>query len=225
MKKLLFSLILLAVCTTSNAQVNVEAGYASDFTVRGTSRAVNTSVVGITGVKDVADSTYVYGFNYFTPTKRNSAQNHSGLGMSYYADFDEWSFVADVQGNYHLTQTAIGNSIEFGGGVTFYKLPYISKFADISIYYWDDIDLDNRGVEFRIGKRFADVLIDNVNITPNASVYVFNNYTAYSAKVKIDYSKYVIRPFVELSFIDNDAAGSYALDNDYQAYAGFKYKF
>jgi len=225
MKKIIVTLITLLTCVSAYTQVNLESGYATDFTIRGTSRATNTAVVGITGIKDVSDKMYVYGFNYFVPTKRQTAQNHTGLGLSYYADLDEWSFMADFQGNYHLTQTPTGNSIEFGTGLTFYNLPYINKFANISLYYWDDIDLNSRGIEVSVSKRFANVGLNYLNVIPKASVYVFNTHTAYAAQIKVDYSKFIIRPFAELSYMNNDAIGSLALDNDYQAYVGLSYKF
>ena len=68
MKKLIFSVMLAAVTSAGNAQVSVDAGYTSDFTIAGTARAKNTAVIGVQGVKDLGKGFTLYGFNYFLPT-------------------------------------------------------------------------------------------------------------------------------------------------------------
>ena len=48
MKKTFFSCLLLAALTvTGNAQVKIDAGYATDFTIAGTARAEDSAYLGI----------------------------------------------------------------------------------------------------------------------------------------------------------------------------------
>jgi len=43
--------------------------------------------------------------------------------------------------------------------------------------------------------------------------------------LRADYTKYAIRPYVQVSYFDNDLTGDLALDNDVQYTVGLNYSF
>jgi len=251
MKKLIFSVLLAAVTTAGNAQVSVDAGYTSDFTIAGTARAKDTAVIGITGAKALGKGFTLYGFNYFLPTNdgrsksytdhvgsghqhvdgvknalETSSQNHFGVGLAYDVNsLGDFSFTADVQAVYHLVNGPLQDSFQYGIGATFDSLPLISKVASVSVYYMEDIDLEMDGFQIGLSRVFENVLVDNVNLTPKAGVYLFDSFDAYYASLRADYTKYAIRPYVQVSYFDNDLTGDLALDNDVQYTVGLNYSF
>ena len=251
MKKLIFSVMLAAVTSAGNAQVSVDAGYTSDFTIMGTARAKDTAVIGVQGVKDLGKGFTLYGFNYFLPTNdgrsksysphagsghkhvngvknalETSSQNHFGVGLAY--DVNElgaFSFTADVQAVYHLVNGPLQDSFQYGVGATFANLPVLSEVADLSIYYMEDIDLDINGFHIGLSRVFDNVLIDNVSVTPKLGAYLFDSFDAYYASAKVGYNKYAIKPYVEVAYFDNDATGDFALESDVQFTIGANYSF
>ena len=251
MKKLIFSVMLAAVTSAGNAQVSVDAGYTSDFTIAGTARAKNTAVIGVQGVKDLGKGFTLYGFNYFLPTNdgrsksytdhpgsghqhvdgvknalETSSQNHFGVGLAYDVNqLGAFSFTADVQAVYHLVNGPLQDSFQYGIGATFAKLPVLSKVADLSVYYFEDVDLDINGFQIGLSRTYNDVVVENISVTPKLGVYLFDSFDAYYASAKVTYNKYAFKPYAQVAYFDNDLTGDLALKNDVQYTVGFNYSF
>lgn len=251
MKKLIFSVMLAAFTSAGNAQVNVDAGYTSDFTIFGTARAKDTAYVGITGLKDLGKGLTLYGFNYFLPTNdgrsksytnqpglggqrvdgvknalETSSQNHFGVGLAYDVNtLGDFSFTADAQAVYHLVNGPLQDSFQYGVGVTFDKLPFLSKVADLSVYYFEDIDLDIDGFQIGLSRTYNDVIAENISVTPKLGAYLFDSFDAYYASAKVAYNKYTLKPYAEVAYFDNDLTGDFALEDDVQYSVGLNYSF
>lgn len=233
MKKTFFSLFLLAALTiTGNAQVKVDVGYASDFTIAGTARAEDSAYLGITGVKNISEGLNAYGFNYLVPGNFSSAddsaldasQNHAGLGLAYdVSSLGAYSFTLDAQAVYHVVNGPLGDSFQYSLGATFDSLPVLSEVADLTVAYVDDVDLDINGVQVELSRKFS--VLDTLSLKPAVGHFAMNDYDATYAGATLTYEAADWKPYVNLRYLDNDADGLLAVDSDTQISAGIKFSF
>ena len=233
MKKTFFSCLLLAALTvTGNAQVKIDAGYATDFTIAGTARAEDSAYLGITGVKNIADGLNAYGFNYLVPGNFSSAddsaldasQNHAGLGLAYdVSSLGAFSFTLDGQAVYHVVNGPLGDSFQYSLGATFDSLPVLGEVSDLTIAYIDDVDLDINGVQVELSRKYN--VWDSLSVTPAIGHYAMNDYDATYAGATLTYEAKDWKPYVNLRYLDNDADGLLAVDSDTQISAGIKFNF
>ena len=239
MKKTLFSLILLAALTINgNAQVKVDAGYTSDFTILGTARAKDSAYFGITGVKEIKEGLHGYAFNYFVPGNTwsgadnnilDASQNHAGVGLVYEVDsiagksLGNYAFTLDTQAVYHLVNGALGDSFQYSVGGTFSKLPVLGQVADLTLAYVDDVDLDLNGVQVELSRSYS--VIDNVSITPKVGTYFIDDNESLYAGARVSYDKYAIKPYAGVRYMDNDFGGILAVEDDVQWTLGAKLSF
>jgi hypothetical protein len=239
MKKTIFSLILLAALTINgNAQVSVDAGYTSDFTIAGTARAEDSAYLGITGIKEIKAGLHAYAFNYFVPgngwsgTKDgalDASQNHAGAGLAKKVDsvagkaLGAFAFTADAQAVYHLVNGPLGDSFQYSLGLTFDSLPVLGQVADLSVTYMNDVDLAMDGFQFELSRSYS--VIENVSVTPKVGAVFLDDNESLYAGAKVSYDKYGIKPYVGVRYMDNDFGGILAVEDDVQWSLGAKYSF
>jgi len=238
MKKLIFSVMLAALTINSNAQVSVDAGYTSDFTIAGTARAEDTAFLGVTAIKELRAGLHGYAFNYFVPGNgwsgaKNSAldasQNHAGVGLAYNVDtiagksLGAFAFNADAQAVYHLVNGPLGDSFQYSLGLTFSKLPVLGQVADLTVAYINDVDLALDAFQFELSRSYS--VIENVSVTPKVGAIFFDNNESFYAGANVSYDKYGIKPYVGVRYMDNDFGGILAVEDDVQWTLGAKYSF
>ena len=239
MKKTLFSIILLAALTINgNAQVSVDAGYTSDFTIAGTARAEDTAYLGITGIKEIKAGLHAYAFNYFVPGNSwsgandgalDASQNHAGVGLAKKVDtiagksLGAFAFNADAQAVYHLVNGPLGDSFQYSLGLTFDSLPVLGQVADLSVSYIDDVDLQLDGFQVELSRSYS--VIENVSITPKVGVVFLDDNESLYAGARVSYDKYGIKPYAGVRYMDNDFGGILAVEDDVQWTLGAKYSF
>ena len=233
MKKTFFSCLLLAALTvTGNAQVKIDAGYATDFTIAGTARAEDSAYLGITGVKNIAEGLNAYGFNYLVPgnfsraddSALDASQNHAGLGLAYDVNsLGAFSFTLDGQAVYHVVNGPLGDSFQYSLGATFDSLPVLGEVSDLTIAFIDDVDLDINGVQVELSRKYN--VWETLSITPAIGHYAMNDYDATYAGATLTYEATDWKPYVNLRYLDNDADGLLAVDSDTQISAGIKFNF